>query len=307
MERNITEGLRPEAIAWVERSIGPEARVQAATRAKGATSSSVYLLTATAAGRRLKCVLRLFTNEAWLQEEPDLAEHEAAVLIRAQQAGLPAPELIAYAPDAAACGAPAVLMRFIEGKVELRPDNVERWLVRQAEALAEIHQVPADGLRWTYFSWTEKKALRPPPWSKHPALWERAIEIGLGRPPAYEPVFIHRDYHPVNLLWAGGELRGIVDWVNGCRGPAGVDLAHCRGNLVSMYGPHMAEKFLAAYRQVVGPGFVQQPYWDLDSILGGLPEPGYYPPWHDFGLGRIKPAVLQARLDEYLRMIMSRV
>lgn len=255
----------------------------------------------------MDCVLRLFTNVDWLQDEPDLAEHEAAVLIKAQKAGLPAPELIAYAPDDTECGTPAVLMSFIEGKIELRPDDFENWLTQLAERLAEVHRVSADDFRWEYFSWTEKNGLKPPIWSKHPELWERAIEMGLSEPPAHEPVFIHRDYHPTNVLWSSGKLCGIVDWVNGCRGPASVDLSHCRGNLVNMYGPLIAEKFLTAYRRVVGPGFVHHPYWDIDSILDGLPEPGYYPPWQDFGLGRIKQDVLRARQDEYLKTIMSRI
>ncbi len=258
-------------------------------------------------GQPLKCVLRLFTNESWLAEEPDLAQHEAAVLNKARQAGLPAPELIAYAADDADCGLPALLMSFIEGTIELRPDDFERWLTELAEGLAAIHRLSADDFPWQYFSWIDKTALEPPAWSNQPALWARAIEIGLGEPPAYEPVFIHRDYHPTNVLWAAGKLCGIVDWVNGCRGPASVDLAHCRGNLVAMYGPDIAEKFLEAYKQVVGPGFVYHPYWDIDAILGVLPEPGYYPPWQDFGLGRIKQAVLRARQDEYLRTIMSRL
>jgi aminoglycoside phosphotransferase (APT) family kinase protein len=306
MKESMTEMLSADVIAWVQRAIGRDAQLRSVTRAKGATSSSVYFITATTGGHPLDCVLRLFTNEDWLADEPDLAEHEAAVLNKAQKAGLPAPELIAYAPDDAACGTPAVLMSFIEGKIELRPDDFEAWLTQLAERLAEVHHVAADDFRWAYFSWTDKDDLKPPVWSKHPELWERAIEIGLGEPPAYEPVFIHRDYHPTNVLWSAGKLCGIVDWVNGCQGPASVDLSHCRDNLVAMYGPQIAERFLAIYRQVVGPSFVHHPYWDIDSMLDGLPEPGYYPPWRDFGLGRIKQAVLRARQDEYLRMIMSR-
>ncbi|WP_081412680.1 phosphotransferase [Fictibacillus gelatini] len=26
--------------------------------------------------------------------------------------------------------------------------------------------------------------------------------------------FIHRDYHPCNVLWEDGRLTGVVDWVN---------------------------------------------------------------------------------------------
>ena len=296
-----------DVIAWVERSIGRGAQRVSLTRAEGATSSSVYFIKATGGGPPLDCVLRLFTNERWLEEEPDLPEHEAAVLTKTCGAGLPAPKLIAYASDDSECGVPAVLMSFIDGRIVLRPDDFESWLTRMSQALAEIHSVSTTDLRWEYFSWTDKDGLEPPVWSKHPELWERAIEMGLGGPPDHERVFIHRDYHPTNVLWASQKLSGVVDWVNACRGPASVDLAHCRGNLVSMFGPAIAERFLQAYKRVVGPGFVHHPYWDIDALLGTLPEPGWYPPWEAFGLERIDQGVLRARKDNYLGTIMSRM
>jgi len=301
----MTDPLSPAVMAWLEWVLGSQAVIETIQPAKGATSSSVYLVAARLAGREERFVLRLFTNAAWLADEPDLAEHEAAVLRLAHQAGLPAPELVAYAADEAACGLPAVLMRHLPGRVELRPDDLTAWLGQLAERLAQIHHVSADDLGWDYFSWTDQTDLRPPAWSKQPALWERAIEIGQAGPPAYQPVLLHRDYHPTNLLWVEDRLCGVVDWVNGCRGPAGVDLAHCRHNLVAMYGPSVAEQFLAAYQQVVGPGFVYQPYWDLDTVLGALPQPTYYPPWLDFGLDRIPQDVLCEREEAYLRVILD--
>ena len=47
--------------------------------------------------------------------EPDLAEHEAPVLIEAQKAELLAPRLIAYTAEKSECGVPAVLMTFLSG------------------------------------------------------------------------------------------------------------------------------------------------------------------------------------------------
>jgi hypothetical protein len=74
-----------------------------------------------------------------------------------------------------------------------------------------------------------------------------------------------------------------------------------------MYSPQVAQRFLEQYKQVVGPGFVHHPYWDIDALLDRLPDPGYYPPWQDFGLGPIEEEVLYARQDEHLRLILSRI
>lgn len=301
----VSDSLNADVQSWLRRSIGKGAYLNSATRARGATSSSVYFIKSSTNGHSSECVLRLFTNEEWLRHEPDLAEHEATVLIEAQRAGLPTPRLIAYAADKSECGVPAVLMTFVQGSVELCPDDFEPWLFQLAERLAEIHSVSSKNLRWRYSSWTDKSDLKPPSWTKHTQLWERAIEIGLRPRPKVRQTFIHRDYHPTNVLWADGKLCAIVDWVNGCLGPASVDLAHCRINLAEMYGAHIAEKFLDAYKQVVGSGFMHHPYWDIDSLLDTLPEPEFYAPWQDFGLGQIEQDVLRDRIDEYLRVIMS--
>lgn len=87
----------------------------------------------------------------------------------------------------------------------------------------------------------------PPRWSRKRRLWERAIDFALTTRPRIHEVFIHRDFHPTNVLWHRGAVSAVVDWVNACRGPAGVDVAHCRTNLALMYGAEVADRFLRAY------------------------------------------------------------
>lgn len=306
--------LKQAIITWLEKALGNGAQFVSATESSGATSSGVYFVQV----RRKKIppgkqhepksyVLRVFTNRSWLESEPDLAEHEAAVLTKAKNAGLPSPALIAHAPDDAACGNPAILMSCLPGQVQLRPPDFADWLTQQAEMLARIHQIAADDFPWQYKSWTSKDSLQPPAWSEHPHLWTQAIDFVLQGQPDYAPVFIHRDYHPVNILWQNSQLSAVVDWTNGCRGPAGVDVAHCRANLWAMYGPEAAEQFRLIYEQVRGDGYVHHPYWDLDSVLGALPDPGYYPPWLAFGLGEINQSTLRQRCDAYLKMVVARL
>ena len=304
---HVSKKLDPDVANWVTQSIGKGAKLTSIIPAKGATSSSVYFIKSTAGKYSLDCVLRLFTNQDWLEEEPDLAEHEASVLIEAQKAELPAPRLIAYAVEKSECGVPAVLMTFLKGQVDLCPNNFDQWLAQLAESLVVIHRVSSTDLRWEYFSWTNKNDLKPPAWSKYPELWEYAIEIWLSVPPVVDYTLIHRDYHPTNVLWDDGELCSIVDWVNGCKGPASVDVSHCFGNLLAMYGLEVAEKFLSAYEQSVGSEFAHHPYWDIDSILSSLPDPEYYPPWQDFGLGWLDQNLIRDRIDEHLRVVVSRI
>lgn len=303
--------LTPSAVRWIEQSLGKGRRVESAEAAEDATSSTVYFLTVGSGRRRPSAtsrgsyVLRLFTNREWLAAEPDLPIHEARALEAAGAAGLPAPRLVAYTEDRDACGAPALLMTRLAGRVRLRPRRLDEWVEEMAVKLAEIHRNQAEGFPWEYSSWTDEKALMPPAWTSEPELWREAIAARQSGPPGARPCFVHRDYHPLNLLWGEGRISGIVDWVNACRGPAGVDLAHCRGNLVQMHGIEAGDLLLEAYRRVV-PGYEHHSYWDVDWVLGTLPDPEFYRPWLRHGLSQPAQPLVRRRIEEYLASILTR-
>ncbi|MDT0269730.1 aminoglycoside phosphotransferase family protein [Streptomyces sp. DSM 44915] len=63
---------------------------------------------------------------------------------------------------------------------------------------------------------------------------------------------VHFDFHPGNLLAAGGALTGVVDWDGAARGDRALDLVTLR------FGLHGQEP---------GPGVVDR----LDAVLAGLP------------------------------------
>lgn len=272
---------------------------------KGSTSSSVYLIESSGTGSP-RYVLRVLDNRAWLAQEPDLAAHEAAALERAAAAGLRAPRPIAFSPEDLGFGGPAVLMSFVTGAIDLRPRSLPDWLDGLAGELAAIHRTPADGFPWRFRSWVDPASLAPPAWSSDPGAWERAIELWLGPPPPSRTVFLHRDFHPTNVLWEGESISGTVDWINACAGPAGVDVAHCRTNLALMFGPAVADRFLASYSGAAGT-FEYHPYWEIDSILNScLPKPAYYDPWTEFGLSPIPEAELIRRIDSHLQQVIRR-
>lgn len=307
--RGLTAPFRQDAWEWLGHTLGLDPGRMEATRMKGSTSSSIYLIRSGegAATGEVRFVLRVLDNQAWLAQEPDLAAHEAAALELAQAADLRAPRPIAFTPQDTGFGGPAVLMTFLEGVVDLRPRRLAAWLDALASELAAIHRTSAAAFPWRFRSWVDRSALAPPAWSSDPRAWERAIELWLGPPPPFRPVFLHRDYHPTNLLWERGAITGTVDWIDACAGPAGVDVAHCRTNLALMFGPAAADRFLAAYMRAAG-GFDFHPYWEVDSLLNScLPEPVYYEPWREFGLSPIPAAELIHRIDSHLQQVMRHI
>lgn len=293
------------ARTWLESTLETAFENLVISPMKGGTSSAILRIQRLDAPGR-EFVLRVPDCREWVAEEPELAAHEAAALKYAQQAKLRAPRLVAYSEEEIGFGAPVLLMTKLEGKVELQPQEFSIWLRSLAAELAMIHQNDGNGFPWEYESWVEPQNLFVPEWATDRGCWERAFAVWRAGQPEYLPVFLHRDYHPVNVLWNGNKLSGVVDWPSACRGPAGVDVGHCRINLAQMYGVEAADRFLEYYRERAAD-FVYHPYWDLDTVFDWcIPEPEYYAPWRMFGLEEFPNKVLRERIEEYLSSICRR-
>lgn len=240
------------------------AAVRRVTRLPGASSAAVHRLTL-ADGTSL--VLRRYVWHGFLEAEPEAPAREVDALRFAHRHGLSVPEVLAADLTGAdgGDGVPAILMTYRPGQPIAAPD-----LNRLAESAASIHAVNADSFGHEHFRWCEREMTSPPVLTTQPDLWERAIELWHGAVSTYRPTFIHRDFHPGNLLWSRGRLTSIVDWANACRGPVGCDVAHCRANLRDLAGPDAADAFVAAYESLTGTEL--HPYWVLAGHLEHSPS-----------------------------------
>ncbi len=266
-------------------------------RLPGSTSSILYEV----ATEKSAIVLRQFDNANWLMEEPDLVQHEAASLHYAKASGLPSPSLIAFDETGEASGFPAILMTKVDGKVELLPGDFNKWTDGLAKILAMIHRVEANDFSWEYASYTNRNEVNIPDWTKKPDVWRVAFDRLHGEIPAFHEAFIHRDFHPTNVLWLGEEVSGVVDWPNACRGPAGIDVGHCRVNLALLYSVEVADLFLAAYKKHLGSSFTYDSYWDIVSAFDLLDgPPTVYSGWAAFGVTGLTDAMMEERLDAFV-------
>lgn len=289
-----------EAKNWIEQETG--LAVQSMKRLPGSTSSILYeMLSETST-----VVLRQFNNAEWLMEEPDIVQHEAASLRKASASGLLAPSLIAFDETGKASGLPSIVMTKIEGQVELLPSDFTRWTSELAKMLAMIHRVEADDFLWKYASYIHRDAVQLPEWTKKPIVWQAAFERLLREIPVFCETFIHRDFHPANVLWLGDEVSGVVDWPNACRGPAGIDVGHCRVNLALLYSVEVADLFLDAYRKHAGSSFTYDSYWDIVSVFDfvGDGPPTVYSGWAAFGVTGLTDAMMEVRMDAFVESLL---
>jgi aminoglycoside phosphotransferase (APT) family kinase protein len=298
----LTESTR----GWIEAATG--GRVIGLTRIRAATSCLLHDIEIEDARGKRHVMLRRFTDQLWVKREPDVARREARSLQHAARASLPVPALIAVDEKGERCGVPATLVTRVPGEVMLSPADQRQWLRGLAQAAAQIHRVDAAGFPWKYRRYNERDSLSVPAWSEQPEAWRTAIDIVSGPMPAYRECFVHRDYHPSNLLWDDDRVTGIVDWVNGCRGPAGIDVAWCRHNLATLHSVKVADEFLDAYIESAGREFQYNPFWDLMSVVELLPGPlAMYDGWRMAGFQPITNAVMRERVDAYIASVVARL
>jgi aminoglycoside phosphotransferase (APT) family kinase protein len=249
----------PRAIAWCEDATG--ARVAAVRALDGGMSSAVHALDL-ADGSAL--VLRRYVRPEWLEEEPDVPYREAAALELLRDRPLPTPRLVASDPTGDAAGDPAVLMTGLPGAVEWAPADLDGFLRGLAALLPAIHATPAAPSLPAYEPYA-LEADRPPAWTKRAEVWERGFAVFDDPPPSDERRFIHRDFHPGNVLWTAGEVTGVIDWPNASVGSLSADVGHCRMNLAGVLGIDAADRFL----ELAGIADYH-PYWDIVAALGGF-------------------------------------
>jgi hypothetical protein len=103
-------------------------------------------------------------------------------------------------------------------------------------------------------------------------------------------------------------VSAVVDWVNACRGPAGIDVAWCRHNLANLHSVAISDDFLTAYAAAAGREFEYDPYWDLMSVVELLPgPPTMYEGWRAAGVPPISNAIMRERVDNYVASVIARL
>ncbi|MBI3750993.1 MAG: phosphotransferase [Chloroflexi bacterium] len=272
--------VRAEALRWATQQLQGKAELVGVRALTGGRSHSNHVLAFQTPSGRLRVVLRRWTRVGWQDDDPDFtAEREASVLLRLEAAGVPAPRLIGVDPSGLAVGVPAILETFVAGRRLVRPVAPISFAERLAIPIGIVQAVPIgrapSSEAYAYRRFHPVGTLAPPGWARDVTAWNHAIQVVQGSMPPARTVFIHRDYHPGNVLWvtstAGWAVSGLVDWTGASAGPAPIDVGHMRFNLAASYGPALADAFLdEARRAGVADDF--GPEWDLWTALDVVPD-----------------------------------
>ncbi|CAM5590508.1 hypothetical protein SALBM311S_03196 [Streptomyces alboniger] len=189
-------------------------------------------------------------------------------------------------------------------------EDLDRRLDLLAAQLVRVHDVVPDERPRTYQAWTSPERVRTP----DGPLWERAVDVIRRDPPPYEGCFLHRDFHPGNVLFTGAgpglRISGVVDWVETSWGPADLDVAHCSTALALLHGPAYGLDFRKRYEAHGGRDLADDAdhlYWRLLDALHYCPDAAKLArPWRDLGRDDLTSEVLGERLEAYVDGLLQR-
>lgn len=221
-------------------------------------------------GRTL--VLRSFVKPFFVRHAEGLLGREAAILGLLGPGEVPAARLIAVDERAERCEHPSLLMTLLPGTIRLDGADAARQAALMARQLLAIHRTETTDLTRPrdYQAWTAPERVAVPPATSRPGLWARAVAL-IDRPaPAHRPLFLHRDYHPGNVLLTGHgpalRISGVVDWVETSWGPADLDVAHCATALALLHGPAHGTAFADHY---TAAAWARSPTTPATTCTGG--------------------------------------
>lgn len=164
-----------------------------------------------------------------------------------QTTAVPVPETVAMCDDASVCGAPFYVMKFVDGRVLGKPEDLDgvsleqrRLLCREfARTLVAIHQVDIDAVglgqiakRDGYLErqvrhWTGQwESLRTEPYKTFAEIVRR---LRADMPTSNPTTVVHGDYRLGNVLVARDEphrIVAVVDWEMATLGDPLADLAY---------------------------------------------------------------------------------
>ncbi|MFE3020992.1 phosphotransferase family protein [Streptomyces sp. NPDC059256] len=302
--------------SWVEKGLSEAEHIDKVVRLRGGWTSEMRRLDVSGPGGGRSLVLRSFVQPFFVRHAEGLLTREATVLRLLGDTDVPAATLAAVDATAQYCDHPSLLMSLLPGTVRLGNQGAADRAELLARQLVRIHRLPVTAQQRprTYQAWASPERVTLPAVTARPELWERAFDVIRRKPPAHQGRFLHRDFHPGNVLFTGAGddlgISGVVDWVETSWGPADLDVAHCSTALALLHGIPEGMRFADRYVATGGTladDDTDHLYWRLLDALGFAPDAEKVAvPWRELGRVDLTSGVLTQRLETYIEALLMR-
>lgn len=206
-------------------------------------------------------------------------------------------------------------MTHLAGRTVLDDEGLETRVPLLARQLVAIHALRPTERPREYVALTTADTVVTPK-GADAAVWAAAMDVIRKPAPPYEGRFLHRDFHPGNVLFdvppsrpADARITGVVDWAATSWGPADLDVAHCCTNLALLHGPAWGPRFAEAYEEaggVLATAASERLYWRVRDGLAFSEEVQLVSqPWREAGRTELTTRAVEERLDAYVTALMD--
>ncbi|SMP18691.1 Phosphotransferase enzyme family protein [Laceyella tengchongensis] len=293
-----------EQWAQLIKHIDPHGKWVRAWELKGGVSAQVTALEMVGAdGQKRKIVVRRH-GEADLAQNPHAARDEFHLLQVLHALGLPVPTPLHIEESSGIFPTPCIAIEYIEGRTELSPADLTDYLNQFTAALAQIHRVDYVRQDITFLpdqSAIYRQTLRRQPSCLDESKVERCIWDTLTSiwplPQHNEPVLLHGDFWPGNILWHEQRLVAIIDWEDAAVGDPLADVANSRLELLWAFGHDAMNHFTHQYRAMMpAVDFTNLPYWDLCAALRPAHSMAHW------GLDARTEKSMRSKLNEFVKL-----
>jgi aminoglycoside phosphotransferase (APT) family kinase protein len=167
---------------------------------------------------------------------------------------------------------------YVEGATEFAPADLEDFTAQTATQLAQIHSVAGATEKLSFLPKVDEIYLER--FKVRPAKVDESIGEGRIRDvleavwplhPLNNPVLLHGDFWPGNILWRDDRLVAVIDWEDARLGDPVADLANARLEMIWAFGIDAMHSFTQHYQHVQSTrttiDYAHLPYWDLFAAL----------------------------------------
>ncbi len=254
--------------------IDPRAKLKDHRSLPGGYSADVTVLEVETPDGTLQKLIHRLHGKVDLQQNPNVASDEYHVLQLTHAAGLATPAPVYLDASDPLFPTPSLVVEYVEGHTDLKPDDPADYVKQMARELARIHQMNTAGQDLSFLLRLKDSCRevveRLPDTSDVSSDERHLLEMLAPCWPLPRPnlqVVLHGDYWPGNTLWRDGRLAAIIDWEDTRLGDPLFDLTNARFEILMLFGTGIMDLFTRHYESLNPVDFGCLPWWDAYTAL----------------------------------------
>jgi len=228
---------------------------------EGGSSADVWRLDLSEGDRKQPVVFRQHRAGELKEHEAGIAGKEFRLLGRLRELGLPVAGPIYLDEERR-----FLITEFVAGDATVDESAVGPAIVQMADLLARIHSINVSLVGDVGLAPLEDPVERLRtclPANQAGRRLGSLLDTDQITMHPNEPVLMHGDYWPGNVLWMQGKIAALIDWEDACLGDPVADLACARVELLCQYGQAAMHDFTTHYLDRSQPIDIRSlPIWE---------------------------------------------